>query len=267
MPYKSEYLKSVGFIDPHNLSQVAPDSHNRGLDPGERQAFPYGSTPGLGSPTIDKIPRSEWDDRLKEMDDTKSSLWHLMDSLNSPVKDQNGTSYCWVFGITRAVEVRIGSQRNEAVLLSATSVGCKIKNFRNQGGWGRDAIVYGEEHGFVPESLWPANKLDRKYDTPAAWKAAESYIVEEWDELEENDFDMAMSYAFQRYAFGLGLDWWGHLITGMVPIGNGDGTYSLGIDNSWDVTWGDRGRGVLKENKARGDACVPRKIRSTASTV
>lgn len=264
MPYKSEYLASVGFIDPNNHAQIAPANHKRGLEAGERLAKPYGSTPHMGPTTIQKIPRSEWDDRLEEMDKTKSSLWHLMDSLNSPVKDQDGIPFCWVHGITRAIEARIGSQRNRAVSLSATSVGCKVTNFRAQGGWGRNAIVKAAEIGVVPMELWPENKLDRQYDTPEAWKAAEDFIVEEWDELEENDFDMAMSYAFERFPFGLGLDWWTHLVCGMVPLGNGDGTYSLGIDNSWGTGWGDNGRGVLKESKARGDACAPRRIRSSA---
>lgn len=264
MAYKSHYASRVGMIDPNNHAMIAPANHQRGLVPGERAAHPYGSTPHMGAPTIKKIPRSEWDDRLEEMDKTKSSLWHLMDSLNSPVKDQDGIPYCWAHGITRAIEVRVGSQRNQAVSLSATSIGCKIKNFRAQGGWGRDAIVYAAEHGIVPMELWPENELNRKYDTPEAWTAAGDFIVDEWDELEENDFDMEMSYAFERFPFGLGLDWWGHLICGMVPIGNGDGTYSLGIDNSWGKGWGDNGRGILKESKARGDACAPRVIVSSA---
>lgn len=262
--YKSHYASMVSMVDPNNHAMIAPAQHKHGLEARERINRPSGSVRGLGGPSINKIPRSEWDDRLEQMDKDKSSLWHLMDLIKSPVKNQNGISYCWVHGITRAVEVRIGSQRNKPVLLSATSVGCKIKGFRNQGGWGRDAIEYEAEHGVVPMDLWPENKLDRQYDTPEAWAAAENFIVDEWDELPENDFDMEMSYAFECFPFGLGLDWWGHLVCGMVPIGNGDGTYSLGIDNSWDITWGTKGRGILSESKARGDACSPRRIRSTA---
>lgn len=262
--YVSEFLSHVPVVEAHRHDLIAPAGMAHGLIPRDYALHPYGSIPHAGPATLKKISRDEWDDRIAEMDRDKSSLWHLMDHMKSPVKYQNGISYCWSHGICRAVEVRSMSQNGKLINLSATSVGCKIKNFRNVGGWGRDAIEYASEHGFCTAEDWPENKLDPRYDTPAAWANAKNHRVIEWDELEENDFDMAMSYALERMPFGLGLDWWRHLICGMVPIAFGNKKYGLGIDNSHGTSYGDRGRGILPENKARGDACAPRTIQSAS---
>ena len=264
MGYRSKWLNTVATIADSSSPILNAPGMSRGLMPRDMNIHPFGSIPHAGPPTIKQIPRSEWEDRIKEMDDTKSSLWDLMDHLNFDVKYQNGIPYCWSHGITRAVEVRYAAQTNKATRLSATSIGCIIKNFRAQGGWGRDAIVLASERGICLESDWPENELKRQYDTPDNWARAADFKIDEWDELPQNDFDMGMSYLLNRIPFGIGLDWWGHLVCGMTPISNGDGSFSMGIDNSWGTSWGNNGRGILAERKARGDMCAPREIRTAA---
>lgn len=259
MGYQSAYLGRVPVIQDTSSSLIKHPNCSRGLIPGERKAHPG----GFGGPaTLDVIPRSEWDDRIAEMDRDKSSLWHIMDMKKFAVKYQNGIPYCWSHGVTRGIEVRVTEQSGKAIRLSATSLGCIIKNFRAQGGWGYDAIKLASERGVCLEEDWPENELNRKYNTDDNWARAADFMVLEWDTLPEYDFDMAMTYVLNRMPFGIGLDWWGHLVCGMTPISFGNNKYGLGIDNSWGTSWGDNGRGVLVEKKARGDCNCPRRVRT-----
>lgn len=260
MGYVTPLSAKMPVITDSSSMAISAPGMSRGLVPRDWTKHPYGSCPYAGAPKIDVIPRSEWDDRLELMDQTKSSLYDLCDARGIPVKYQNGISYCWIHGVTHCVEVVRGSMGLDVVGLSATSVGCKIKNFRNAGGWGLEGIEYIAEHGVVPHELWPENKLDRSYDKPEAWARAEDFKITEWDELETNDFDMLMSYLFHGIPVALGLSWWGHLITAMRPVAISSGKYGVGIDNSWGEDWGDKGRGVLSESKARGDGVAPRVI-------
>ena len=264
MGYVTLLSSTMPVITDSSGMAVSAPGMSRGLVPRDYAKHPYGSSPVCGPATINKIPRSEWDDRLELMDKNKSSLWDICDARGIPVKYQNGISFCWIHGGVHCVEVVLGSMGLPVVPLSATSVGCKIKNFRNQGGWGQEGIEYVAEHGVVPQDLWPENKLERSYDTPAAWERAKDFKITEWDELENRDFDMLMSYLFHGIPVALGLDWWGHLITAMRPVAISPGKYGVGIDNSWGPSWGDNGRGVLVESKARGDGTAPRVVVATA---
>lgn len=205
------------------------------------------------------IPRSEWDDRIEEKQRLKTRLTDICDQAGLTVKDQNGLSYCWVFATTHGVEVARVVQGQPMVRLSPSSVGAKIKNFRNEGGWGTEALEYIVEHGVVSQDKWPECSLDRKYDNDDNDADRKRHQVQEWDLLDEGDFDALATACLVNDPTSIGLSWWSHQVLAMDLVSFGNKKYGITIDNSWGTGWEDNGRGVLTQSKATpDDACIPR---------
>jgi hypothetical protein len=123
----------------------------------------HGSMPFAQDFDLPLIPRSEWDDRIADMERTKSRISDLMIQGGLKSLDQNGTNYCWANGPTTAVEAIRCVAGQPYVKLSPASVAAPIKNYRNQGGWGSEALEYIVEHGICTVDLWPANAISRQY--------------------------------------------------------------------------------------------------------
>lgn len=240
---------------------VAGEYKSRGLIPRDYNAEPYGSLPYASSfPSELLIPRSEWDDRIREMEATKTRLSDLIDAAGLTVLDQNGTNYCWINAPAHAMEVLRVLQNQPLVRLSPASVGCKIKNFRNVGGWGTQGLEYIVNHGLVPVSLWPANAIDRQYDTAAADAERAKYRCPEWWELRPRNLDEHMSCLLSRIPVAVGLNYWGHEVLDIDPVGLGNGQYGARFNNSWGMSWGQNGRAVRTGSKLYADDAVAPRV-------
>jgi len=236
---------------------VTPDGYSTGLEP----------TPeGFSSPVVfdfagevPHIPRDEWDDRIEEMERTKT---RLSDTLRKdvPVKSQSSTRFCWINSPTWCTEVVRHTQGQPYVELSPASVGAKIKNFRNVGGWGTEGLEYIADHGLVPASLWPANAINRRYDTDEADAERPKYRVIEWSKLPDRDLETIYDCLFARIPVSIGLNWWSHQVTAVDPVRQGR-QYGVRIGNSWGSGWSDNGYGILLGRKAiPDDAVAPRSV-------
>ena len=112
----------------------------------------------------------------------------------------------------------------------------------------------------MPSSLWPDAAIDRRYDTPQANAERHKYQVDEWYELESNNFDQVATCLLLALPVSMGLSWWGHQIVGsdLVKL-DGTGNYGVRIRNSWGLGYATNGQAVLTERKATpDDACCPR---------
>lgn len=255
----------------NNSSVVASDSDSW-------PAPPPGCTTGLetpanaqgllsASPFISPFPdslrvdESEWMDRAEEMERERSSLDDLALMKGVRVKDQDGYGYCWAFGTCTAVEMSRAYAGLDYVELSATSVAGPVKNFANRGGWGKEALDYGVQHGWAPVSLWPEvpTGASNRYDTHECQLERQKYKVTEWYEIQPRDFNALMSCLFRQMPAAVGLNHWGHLICAVKPVYK-SGKWGWMYWNSWKSTWGDRGTGVLLGSKAIPDGVtvVPR---------
>lgn len=266
MAYTSILNPQETVIDDTNYAQFVLDPvidgepKTRGLVPRDWNAEPFGSLPFAAAFPADMlIPENEWDDRIAEMESSKTRLTDICDQVGLTVLDQDGTNYCWINAPTHCVEVIRAVANQQLVRLSPASCGGPIKNYRNVGGWGTEGLKYIVEHGLVPQSAWPANAISRQYDTAETRELRKQYRVTEWWDLRPRNMQQLMSCLLLRIPVAVGLNWWSHEVTYMDPVALGGGKYGARIDNSWGANWGTKGRSVLSGSKVLpDDAVAPR---------
>jgi len=231
---------------------VSSDGFLTGYEERDWSAAPYGD--GFAAPfDIPLIPRSEWRDRIEDMERTNSRLTDLCDSAGLTVLNQQNTNYCWSNGPVHCVEILRLSQGQPLVRLSPASVAAPIKNYRNVGGWGEQSLGYIIEHGIVPQSMWPPNKIDRRLDTDQSRKEREKYKVKEWWDLQPRNFDQLMTCLLLRIPVSVAFGWWRHLIMSVDPVAL-DGGFGVRQRNSWGQNWGSNGTAVFREGYGRNRA-------------
>lgn len=228
----------------------------------------YGSAMAFDMPLI---PRDQWSERIKEMEATKTRLSDVYKAAGYIAKDQNGQGYCWAYSVTACVQAIRAASNMPFEVLSAHSVACKIKNFKDQGGWGALALDFITENGIVPESLWPAKSMSRSYDTQSNWDEARKYrVAEGWQDMDlavydrNLTFEQTMTCLLNRIPVVGDFDWWGHSVCLMDPVETSPGQFGERGINSWTENWGDKGWFVLKGSKAQLNGGVaPRVVHLT----
>lgn len=229
----------------------------RGLDLSGKTADGYA---GVADPFPSNliIPKSEWQARIREMEETKTRLSDLMTQAGLPCKDQERTNYCWINAPTHCVEIVRALQNQPKIILSPASAGGPIKGFWNVGGWGKEGLEYIGDHGLVPVDKWPANAIERKYWTENNKRIALDYRDTEWWEI--STIEEYISCLLRRIPVAIGLAWWSHEVTAYDPMWV-DGDIAVKFRNSWGMGWGDEGGyGILQGRKMLPDDMVAPRV-------
>jgi hypothetical protein len=145
--------------------------------------------------------------------------------------------------------------------LSPASVAAPIKNFRNVGGWGSEALNYIQQHGCAPQEDWPANAIERRYDNSESQASRKKFVIDEFWELKPRNFDELATCLLYGVPVAVGYNWWGHEVMAHDLVAR-DGTdrYAIEIDNSWGTNWSDNGHGLLEGSKALPDEAVAPRV-------
>ena len=256
---------SMPIIDDRNFTDYLDPTVNgksvrRGHKPRDYNKQPMGSLGGFAKGfDLRLIPRSDWPELIERKEREQSRLVDLCDYHGLTVLNQGRTNYCWINAPVHCLEIVRMVQGQNMVRLSPASVGTKIKNFQNRGGWGSEGLEYLVDHGCVPQEQWPPNAIDRKYDTSENDLLRDRYRVTEWYELQPKNFNQLATCLLYGMPVSVGYNWWGHQVTAMDLV-QVRGGFGIIIDNSWGEGWENNGRGVLVESKATPDDAVSPRV-------
>ncbi len=247
------------------------------------------SSPALTKFDLPLIPRDEWAPRIKDKLASKSRLSDLRRSSGPnggpiPSYDQDGVGYCWTHSSTGCHMLLRAIMGQPYKRLSAFMVGCLIKAYRNQGGWGAQSLEFIMSTGQCEEHFWPEQSMSRSNDTRDMRANAAKYkITEAWADLDVPVYnrnlteDQAMTALLSGLPLIGDFNWWGHSVCvldatligaeagntaeaeatdwGSVDLHTAEGvavyTAAFGkkIWNSWADSWGDLGEADLQGSK------------------
>lgn len=250
------------------------EGFSMGLVPRDYNEFPqgyYSSAPAWSLDDMPLIPWEEVPERIREMEATKTRISDIYDKGDNgkpiPSLDQNGQGFCWFYSGTACVQAMRAIANMPYVPLSAHSGACKIFNFVDRGAWGCLGLDFLKEKGVVPQSLWPAKSMDRRYDTAEAWEAAKEFrVTEGWMDLKPAAYDRDISAQqvitalLTRHPVVGDFNHMRHsmMVTDVVDAFpnrrfNDPMRYGTRHKNSWTDRYGVRGYGVFTGSKAFPD--------------
>jgi hypothetical protein len=287
----------------HNYVQdpvVDGERKARGLIPRNFTTHPVGCYPSIlpfHAVDFPIIPESEWSERVRDKVATKSQLSdiRLIGNAGQPIpsRDQNGKGYCWFHSGTSAQLLMRAVMGEPYADLSAYAGACKIKNFRDEGGWGAQGVDFQAEKGIPTSQFWPQKSMSKSNDNPQTWENALLHrVAEGWIDTQAQQYDRKLSR--QQVATLLlsgcpvvvDYNWWGHSVcaadlvdgaqnfeAGLLRNENGKlltvqefdeqwemdsdaGGFGVRIWNSWGDSWSQQGMGVLAAGKAWPDGAV-----------
>lgn len=278
----------------HEFAAPVVDGEQKamGLVPREWNRNPCGFSAYAPMSAIQKIPRSEWSSRIKDLRESKSLMSDLRNIGNAgqpiPSRDQNGKGFCWGHSTVAAAILARAKAGQSYADLSAFAICCIIKGYRDQGGWNGESMEFLATRGCPTSEFWPQKSMSRSNDKPETWANAALFKDTEWDDIPEGDFDLQMTYAILGCPCPLDLNWWRHSICQADPVDGQScfpemrassgklvtvqdfdtiwrvndfgGAYGVRIWNSWSDSWSSNGMGILTEAKARNNGCIALRV-------
>lgn len=234
-----------------------------GLMPRYYGTHPVGYLPCAKPFDLPLIPEGEWQSRLDALNAAKAQLSTIRtygkpDGTPIPSTDQNGRGYCWCHSGTSACLIVRAKNNQPFADLSAYMVGCLIKNYRDQGGWGSEGVEFIAEHGIPSSEFWPQRGTSRSYDTPAMRENAKLHRVTEWMDLEPRNKPQLITCLLLGIPVVSDFNWWGHSVCTLDLVSINP--LRTRIWNSWGDGWSEAGLGVLEGSKALPDGMIAPRV-------
>lgn len=213
------------------------------------------------------VPRSEWDARIDEQEEQKSSLEHLYLRAGWENLDQGQVGYCWAHSTVHSVMLARTRDNQPFVPLSAYAVAATIKGGRDEGGWCGLSAKFVRDRGVPSQAFWPqGDRGVRARDRPEVWENAGLHkITEDWVDLTRDVYDQSLSFdqvatcLLQNVPCPVDFNWWAHSVCAVRLVRVEAGSYGLLILNSWK-NWGRRGLGVLRGRNAIPDGALATRV-------
>lgn len=271
---KNSYMGNALIINEETDPDLLfPKTHARGyverdysVDPEEMFAPPS---------EMKLIPRSEWDARIDEQEKLQSSLEHIrlsaLDGQPIPSLDQNGQGFCWAYSPGSSILLGRARDNQPYVRVSPHAVACKIKGFRDEGGWCGLSAKFARETGYPSEEFWPQKSMSRANDNEKTWENAKLHrITEDWVDLTRQVYDQNLTFdqlatcLLMNIPCPVDFNWWSHSVCALRLVRIEAGSYGIKIWNSWGDQWSDRGMGILQGSRAIPNGAIANRV-TTAS--
>lgn len=246
---------------------VAGEKRMTGLLPPSPQKYVM-RTGVAGSFDIPLIPENEWADRLAEQIKNKSQLSDIRNSGKfggvMPSTDQDGYGYCWCHSSTSAALLARAKDNQPYADLSAFAVGCIIKNYRNEGGWGEESLKFIANRGIPTSEFWPQRGTKREYDNPKTWEnAAKHKFSPEWMSLDSRNMKAQLvTCLLLNIPVVSDFNWWSHSVCTMDLVSLSP--FRTRIWNSWGDSWSENGSGILEGGRAIPDDALGARVISAS---
>jgi hypothetical protein len=236
-----------------------------GCIPRNYQACPPGYMESAKPFSLPLIPRNEWQSRLAAMKGSQLSDIRNRGMGGQPIpsRDQNGWGYCWAHSPVSATLLVRALNNMPYVDLSAFYIGCKVKNYRNRGGFCSESVDFLASNGVPSSQFWPQRSHDPNADNSATQSNAAAHVVVQWMDLDPSSsqyLDQFVTCLLSNCPVVSDFNWWSHSVctADLVAIDPNAGVSSLEtkIWNSWGDSWSQNGMGNLKGRKALPSAAI-----------
>lgn len=203
--------------------------------PRDYDAHPVGSYQG-GNPFPAEllIPESEWKERIEEMERKKTRISDMIATAPRRWLNQSPTNYCWCYAVVHAIMIARHIANLPYARLSPFSLACVIKNYRNIGGWGSQALEGAIKWGVADEKFWPQETPEmnssersranmsainngRQYFAASRASALEHTVTEFYD-LRPRSWKEKISCLLRRMPVASGYNWMGHEMTSIDAV-------------------------------------------------
>jgi hypothetical protein len=236
-------------LDAAFIASDSPDNEMKG----GYDSTTYVPTMHASPKDLETTPESEDDARFEEQEAGESSLRHLHLRSGQPNLDQGSVGYCWAYSTAHSIMMDRLRRGLPYVRLSAHAVGCKIKNFRDEGGWCGLSGKFATEGGYPSVDFWKEKSMSRSYDTKETWDNAKLHLVtENWYDLTRPEYDQELSKRqiitslFQNNPCPADWDALSHSMCAVQRVRIEKGRWGTMVINSWKG-WGFHGLGILAD--------------------
>lgn len=269
---------SVGHLWGDVDIEPSPVGFSRGYVERDLEVNPMGSLEGDASEDFTKdfpvIPREHWCDLIEERERNKETLTDLYMTGNNgnPIEayDQNGQGYCWAYSVMLAITLMRAKMGQRYIRLSGHSLACRVKNYRDEGGWCGLSMTEAIKYGYCTVDDWAEKSMSRSNSTDEAWERAKNFApTEGFIDMQQPvwgktlTFDQLVTLALSGIPGAVDFNFWSHSIGYLDPVAasdkypiDDDRAWGLRIGNSWRKTWGRLGTGVILGKKAVPNGAV-----------
>ena len=256
---------SVIIIDDSNYAAFVHETDDNGQSATGYINRPEGWVSGVEAafPTNLLVPRDQWATKLAE----RKEVGLVFDmckraTLEGPYRwlNQNPTNYCWCYAVVHAIMILRLLAKEPYKRLAPASVAAIIKDFKNVGGWGSQALDFSVQNGVADESAWPqptamlAITGGRQFVDSSRANAAQNKVTAFY---RINTFDEKMSALFNYMPVACGYGWMGHEMCSIDPTVDDNGVWgSIDMDSYATKDGLFNARAIMGEKRCTGDDMV-----------
>lgn len=258
---------------------VFPTAHARGAVPRDYSVQPVEMM--ASADDVQLIPDNDMPGYYEKQEAEKSGLDQVIIRARARgrFKDryQNGDPFCWSHSTTHGIMVAREVANQPPLTLSAYMLACLSddRGYRNSGGWGALSAQTAETIGVCTDASWPEGSTKRSLDTPTMRAEAKNNILTGffadlgrpvW--AQNIPFKAVLSCLLTGRPVVVDFNWWGHSVLAIKAVLLEAGAWGLMILNSWGLSWGNAGMGILRGRQATPDgSIVVNTVRKTANAV